>query len=443
MLKAGSRVHFVGVGGIGMSALAALLLKLDQEVSGSDLKASPQTEKLQDLGAVISVGSHQAANLKDPDLVVVSSAVPSANPEVVEARRRGIDVVHRSDLLAALMAGKRSIAVAGSHGKTTTTAMIGLLLVDAGLDPTCVVGGLVPQLGGNARLGRSDYLVVETDESDRSFLKLRPQMAVITNIDREHMAAYRDEENLLAAFQAFANGSADPSRCVVCVDDPRVRQILGGIEGRPVTYGLKTAACFTAEGVEQRFRSCTFRVRRETKVWGDVRLNIGGTHNVLNALSVVAISTLLDIAPETAVQSLGRFQGVARRMERKGASGGVEFYDDYAHHPTEIRATLAAAKQSGRRLVVVFQPHRYTRTRELFEAFASCFGDADALFILEIYPAGEPALQGITSARLAEEISRAGPVAARFVEDGAAVEEISSHLREGDMVLTLGAGDVD
>ncbi|MBI3941112.1 MAG: UDP-N-acetylmuramate--L-alanine ligase [Acidobacteria bacterium] len=443
MLERQSRVHLVGIGGIGMSAIALLLARLGHEVAGSDLKASSQTERLKELGARVFIGEHRAGNLGDAELVITSSAVAQDNEEVREAGRRGIPVVHRGDVLAELMTRQKGIAVAGSHGKTTTAAMIAVLLVDAGRDPSCLVGGVVAQLGGNARLGRGEFLVAETDESDRSFLKLRPQMAVITNIDLEHMATYRDEEDLVSSFQEFIARLPDPSQCVLCLEDARIRRILSRIPGKPVTYGLKgNSAELTAECLEQSFYGSTFRVWRKGRIWGDVRLHVAGSHNILNSLSVIGISLLLGIAPEATLQSLSRFEGVARRMERKGAAGGVVFYDDYAHHPTEIRATLSAARKSDRRLVVIFQPHRYTRTREAFADFATCFEDADVLFLLDIYPAGEAPLAGITASRLAEEVMRAGHDSVQFVPKEGAVRGILSSLKKGDLLLTLGAGDV-
>jgi UDP-N-acetylmuramate--alanine ligase len=442
MLEANARVHFVGAGGIGMSALALLLRQMGHTVYGSDLKSSPQTKRLQQHGAAIFIGPHDARNLRDTDLVVVSSAVNSDNPELVEARKRGISIIHRSELLAELMRKKKGIAVAGSHGKTTTTAMISMLLVDAGMDPTCLVGGVVAQLGSNARLGSGDYLVAETDESDRSFLRLFPQVAVITNIDLEHMVAYQSEADLMKAFQEFANKLPDPSRCVVCSDDHRVRRILPGIGGQPVTYGFRPPAQLAVEGLEHRFEGSKFRVVHEGRSWGEVSLNIPGVHNVLNSLAAVGVSLLLGIVPQVTIESLARFRGVGRRLEKKGSSAGVVFYDDYGHHPTEICATLAAAKESGRRLIVIFQPHRYTRTRDAFAGFAECFKEADVLFLVNIYSAGEPPLPGIDSVRLAEEISKAGHPAARFVEEDTVDDEVCRILRQGDLVLTVGAGDV-
>ncbi len=442
MLESKSRVHFVGAGGIGMSALALLLRQMGHAVTGSDLKSSPQTKRLQDHGAEIFIGPHDARNLRDPYLVVVSSAVGADNSEVVEARKRGAKVIHRSELLEELMRHKKGIAVAGSHGKTTTTAMISMLLVDARMDPTCLVGGVVVQLNSNARLGGGEFLVAETDESDRSFLRLSPQVAVITNIDLEHMLAYRDEADLMSAFQEFANKLPDPSLCIVCSDDRRVLQILPRIAGRPITYGFQTGAQLTAENVEHRFQGSKFRVLHDGQAWGDVRLSIPGIHNVLNSLAAIGVSIVLGINPGKTIESLARFRGVARRLEKKGSCGGVVFYDDYGHHPTEIRATLAAAKESQRRVVVVFQPHRYTRTRDSFAAFTECFKDADVLFLLNIYSAGESPLQGIHSSRLAQEISRAGHPSVRFVEDDAVEDEVCRVLREGDLVLTVGAGDV-
>ncbi|HEV8130017.1 MAG TPA: UDP-N-acetylmuramate--L-alanine ligase, partial [Acidobacteriota bacterium] len=441
MLEQKPHVHFVGAGGIGMSALALLLTQLGHTVSGSDLKASGQTRKLQEAGAQIFIGPHRLQNLQNAGLVVVSSAIAPDNPEVLEAKRKRIPVIHRSDLLAELMQGKKGIAIAGSHGKTTTTAMIAMLLIDTGFDPTCLVGGVVMQLARNARLGQSQYLIAETDESDRSFLKLQPEMVVMTNIDLEHMVSYRSEADLIAAFEQFAK-KVDPSRCVLCKEDPRVRQILPGLGGSPITYGFQQHAQLVSEGIVHRFGSSSFRVLREGRFWGQIQLNVSGIHNVLNSLAVIGISILLGIPSDKTILSLARFRGVARRLEKKGSAGGVDFYDDYGHHPTEIRATLAATRESGRRVIVIFQPHRYTRIRDSFEGFTRCFEDADLLFVLDIYSAGEPRLEGISSERLAQEITRAGHPAARFVAGHAVIGEVCNILRQGDLVLTIGAGDV-
>ena len=438
-----SRVHFVGIGGIGMSALASLLVELGHQVSGSDLRMFSEARELRGRGAVIAVCGHGLHNLQRPDLVVVSSAVPADNVEVVEARRRQVSVVPRGDLLAALMASRRGIAVAGSHGKTTTTAMIATMLLDAGKDPTCIVGGLVPQLGGNARLGRGEFLVAEADESDRSFLRLRPEIGIITNIDLEHITAYRDEEDLVSAFRDFANSLPDTARCVVCADDARVRRVIGGIRSAPFTYGFQEGAGLTGELQRLFFGGSVFRVRRGRTVWGDVTLQVSGAHNVLNALSAVGTSLLLGLPTQGTIESLARFRGVARRLERKGSARGVAFYDDYGHHPAEVRATLEAARSSGRRLVVLFQPHRFSRTRDLMAEFATCFEAANELFVTDIYAAGETPVPGVSAVCLTEEIRRAGHRAARYVARAEVVESVCRCLQPGDLVLTLGAGDVD
>ncbi|HEY2932569.1 MAG TPA: UDP-N-acetylmuramate--L-alanine ligase [Acidobacteriota bacterium] len=442
MLEKKSHVHFVGIGGIGMSGLALLLADMGHQVSGSDLKSSPQVQQLTARGARVSLGAHRAENVENPDFVVISSAVGADNPEVKEARRRGISVIHRGDLLARLMNEKRGIGIAGSHGKTTTTAMISMILLDAGLDPTCLVGGSVVQIGSNARIGRGEYLVAETDESDRSFLKLRPRCAVITNIDLEHMGAYRDEEDLVQAFADFA-GAADAGGCVVCIDDERTTRILPRIKGQPVTYGWTRGADICAPNAFMDFvRGSNFPVIIGGKLWRQVRLPVPGIHNVLNSLAAVAVARLIGVDDDLIVESLSRFRGVARRMEKKGEAGGVWFYDDYGHHPTEIRATLWAAKDSRRRLVVLFQPHRYTRTRDAFDAFLGCFKDADQLFVTDIYAASEPPIEGVTGERLVSAITGAGHGGATFVPDTEVEQRVAAALREGDLFITIGAGDV-
>ena len=441
------RVHFVGIGGIGMSGIAEVLLNLGYKISGSDLKFSPVAERLAERGAVISEG-HRAENVRGADVVVISSAVAANNPEVLEAKEQHIPVIPRAEMLAELMRLKYGIAIAGMHGKTTTTSMVAAVLAQAGLDPTVVVGGRVGAMGSNARLGKSQYLVAEADESDRSFLKLSPILAVVTNIDREHMDCYRNMRDVKKAFLDFIDRTPFYGMAVLCNDDPVLRRLISQIKRRTVTYGMKRGSDFLIKVKELAFRedqpSSVFQVTYRGNNLGDFALHVPGTHNVLNATAAIAVSVGLDIETEQIRTALEAFRGVDRRFQLRGKAKGVSVIDDYGHHPTEIRATLAAARQYGfRKIHVIFQPHRYTRTRDLMDEFATAFEGADSLTVLDIYAASEQPIEGINATVLAEKIRQAGMSTASYAgsfED--AVNTVANRAQPGDMVLTLGAGSV-
>ncbi len=441
MFAKAQRVHFIGIGGIGMSGIAEILLNLGYAVSGSDLRRTAITERLAALGATIFEG-HAAANVLGSGVVVTSSAVSPANPEVAEARSRKIPVIPRAEMLAEMMRLKYGIAVAGMHGKTTTTSMIATVLAAGDLDPTVVVGGRVDAMGSNARLGRSQYLVAEADESDRSFLKLSPILAVVTNIDREHMDCYRDMGDVEDAFVEFMDKVPFYGCCVACLDSEALAAVLPRVRRRIFTYGMEPKADYVARllpatgGARSRFE-----VAANGQVLGPFELHVPGRHNVLNATAAVAIATQLELSPERIAQGLAGFRGVDRRFQIKGVVRGVTVIDDYGHHPTEIRATLAAARECGfKRIRVIFQPHRYSRTRDLMEEFASCFSEADAVEVLDIYAASEEPLPGITAEALVKAIGRDGVRYAASIEE--AVERSVMAAGEGDAILTMGAGNV-
>src|SRR5437660_1456895 len=408
------RVHFVGIGGIGMSGIAEVLLTLRYKVSGSDLKSSPVTERLANLGAIIFEG-HRPENITGAEVVVTSSAVKPDNAEVKAAHAHLIPVIPRAEMLAELMRLKYGIAIAGMHGKTTTTSMVAAVLAGGGLDPTVVVGGRVDAMGSNARLGKSHYLVAEADESDRSFLKLSPILAVVTNIDREHMDCYRDMQDVEQAFIDFVDRVPFYGMVVICHDDERLRSLLPRFARRAITYGLSPDSDFRISRSQIQCGSANrhyshFTVEYRSKSLGDFHLQVPGNHNVLNATAAVAVGIGLDIPPDKIRDALESFRGVDRRFELKGRVSDISVIDDYGHHPTEIRATLAAARQCGfNRIHVVFQPHRYTRTRDLMDEFASAFSDADTLLVLDIYAASEQPISGITGEALAERIKQSGP----------------------------------
>jgi UDP-N-acetylmuramate--alanine ligase len=437
-------VHFTGIGGIGMSGIAEVLLNLGYRISGSDLKLSPTTERLSGLGATVYEG-HAAANVAGARALVVSSAVDEQNPEVQEARHLQIPVIPRGELLAELMRLKYGIAVAGSHGKTTTTSMTATILNFAGLDPTVVVGGRVGTMGGsNARVGRSDFLVVESDESDGSFLKLSPIVAVVTNIDREHLDHYPSLEAIKAAFIEFVNKAPFYGAVIVCLDDPNVQSILPAIRRRTITYGTTAQADMQAIDIGCGHFSSDFRLSYRNQDLGAFHLRIPGRHNVLNATAAVAVAMELEVKPDTIREALATFSGVDRRFQVRGKEAGITVIDDYGHHPTEIRATLDGAKLCGfRRVHVLFQPHRYTRTFHLMDEFARSFHQADSLFVMDIYAASEQPIEGVTAEALVDRIRQFGHRAAEYVgsmERG--VEGLLNVAQEGDAVLTLGAGSV-
>ncbi|MCU1285350.1 MAG: UDP-N-acetylmuramate--L-alanine ligase [Acidobacteriales bacterium] len=444
------RVHFVGIGGIGMSGIAEVLLNLGFRVSGSDMKESSVTDRLKAMGATIFVG-HRAENVAGAEVVVTSSAISRSNPEVTEAHSRHIALIQRAEMLAELMRLKYGIAVAGMHGKTTTTSMVAAVLAAGGLDPTVVVGGRVDAMGSNARLGKSQYLVAEADESDRSFLKLSPIIAVVTNIDREHMDTYRDMQDVEQTFIDFLDRLPFYGMAVVCNDDDRVRTLLPRLARRAVTYGLRADSDFrihmlpqpkvAEDGIAVAINHFTVEYRNQSL--GEFRLFVPGMHNVLNATAAIAVGVGLDMKRDDIRRALEEFRGVDRRFQLKGKVAGVSVIDDYGHHPTEIRATLAAAKQCGfKRIHVIFQPHRYTRTRDLMNEFAAAFGDADTLLLLDIYAASEQPIPGITAEALATSITNAGPFAAYAPSFENAVAQACTNAQPGDMIITLGAGSV-
>src|SRR5918911_1108154 len=430
MFRRIQHVHFVGIGGIGMSGIAEVLVNLGFRVSGSDLKRSSVTDRLQQMGVEIFEG-HSAENVGHPHVVVRSTAVRDANPEIVEANRRSIPVIPRAEMLAELMRLKpHTVAVAGSHGKTTTTSMIATVLAQASLDPTVVVGGVVGAMGSNARLGKSDLMVVEADESDRSFLMLSPTFAVVTNIDREHMDSYADMDDVRKSFADFVNKVPFYGASVLCLDDPHVQAVIPEVVRRRITYGLSAQADIAAREVryDQKFGS-TYQARLMGEPVGEITLHVPGLHNIYNSLAAIAIGLELEVPFATIKKALSEFTGVQRRFQFKGEAAGVIVVDDYGHHPTEIRATLVAAKlgAAGRRMVVLFQPHRYTRTEDLMEEFARSFNNADVLLVTDIYAASEDPIEGITAEAVVEAVSRFGHKDARYV---GSVEEATQALLE-------------
>jgi UDP-N-acetylmuramate--alanine ligase len=455
MFAKAQRVHFIGIGGIGMSGIAEILLNLHYPVSGSDLRRSPVTERLAELGATVFEG-HAAANVVGAGVVVVSSAVNERNPEMIEARARKIPVILRAEMLAELMRLKYGIAIAGMHGKTTTTSMVASVLTAGGLDPTVVVGGRVDTMGSNARLGQSQYLVAEADESDRSFLRLSPILAVVTNLDREHMDCYRDMSDVEDAFIEFMDKVPFYGACVACGDDARLGAILPRVRRRVFTYGASPKADFVlrmlppvslsqsslVQDPGQRQCQSRFEVAAGGGVYGPLELHVPGMHNVLNATAAVAIAAQLEIKPEAIAAGISSFRGVDRRFQIKGCVRGVTVVDDYGHHPTEIRATLRAARDCGYGAVhVIFQPHRYTRTRDLMDEFVHAFDDAASVQMLDIYAASEEPIPGVTAQALVKAIHHREGVEYAASSDEAIVRAVK-RATEGDVILTLGAGSV-
>ena len=449
MLGRTRRVHFVGIGGIGMSGIAELLANLGYDISGSDAKRSDATRRLEDRFGVRVAEGHAAANIGEADVVVVSSAVRRTNPEVVEAARRGIPVIPRAEMLAELMRLHFAIAVAGSHGKTTTTSMIALVLERAGLDPTAVIGGRLSAFGSNARLGDSEYMVAEADESDRSFLMLWPSIAVLTNIDREHMESYGSLEDLQQAFAAFANKVPFYGGVVACVDDGNLEAVVPAMTRRVVTYGLENdRATVAGRDVELGPFGGRCVVYRQDAAGaarlGVLQLSVPGRHNLQNALAAVAVGDRLGLSFDQVAHALSDFPGAERRFERHGEAAGVMVIDDYGHHPTEIAAVLAAARATvNRRLVVVFQPHRYSRTAQLLEDFGPALRDADEIVLTDIYAASEEPIPGVTLDALADAVRRGAgrPVHTVGTLD-ALVPRLMELLHSGDAVITLGAGSI-
>ncbi len=438
-------IHFVGIGGIGMSGIAEVLLNLGYRVSGSDMKDSEITKNLERLGATVFVG-HTGSNIAGADVVVTSSAIKPDNPEITAARAAAVPVIPRAEMLAELMRMKYGVAVAGTHGKTTTTSLIATVLNAAGFDPTVVVGGRVDALGSNAKLGRSQYFVAEADESDGSFLLLTPTIAVVTNIDLEHLDYYSGMEQLKRTFLTFLNKVPFYGLCVMCHDDENVRALLPQIRKRLVTYGLtQSAEFFASDIVQEQFGTRFIAHHTQAGRLGEIRLQLPGRHMVQNALAALAVAMELGVKFEVAAAAMAQFGGVRRRFQRVGEVNNILVIDDYGHHPTEIKATLAAARGGfQRRLVVAFQPHRYTRTRDLFDMFLSAFNDTDKLIITDIYAASETPLEGVTAKKLVDGIRAIGHCDVEYVTSNDQVlERLVEIARPGDLIMTLGAGDLN
>ena len=444
MLGKTQQIHFVGIGGIGMSGIAEVLLNLGYRISGSDLEETPITRRLAELGATV-VSGHEAQNVGEADVVVLSSAVRPDNVEVVAARERKIPVIRRAEMLAELMRMKYGIAIAGTHGKTTTTSLVASVLTHGGLDPTIVIGGRLNVWETNARLGQGRYLVAEADESDGSFLNLSPTVAVVTTIDEEHLDFYRDLAHLQETFLSFINKIPFYGLAVLCLDEPHIQALIPRIEKRMVTYGLSSQADFLGHDIERKGLETSYTARYQGSPLGRVRLQMPGVHNVLNSLAAIAVGLELDMDFHDIAEALAEFGGIERRFQIKGERRGVMVVDDYGHHPAEIRATLKAAKDGWgeRRLVVVFQPHRYSRTQYLLQDFFSAFNEADVLITTEIYPAGETPIPGVSGRQIYDGVKRHGHRDVSYVEQVSDVLALlEERLRPGDLVLTLGAGDV-
>lgn len=438
------RVHLIGIGGSGMSGIAEVLLASGYAVSGSDLKATPVTERLNALGATIYEG-HRAENVRGAQVVVASSAVAANNVEVVEAHKQKIPVIPRAEMLAELMRLKHGIAVAGAHGKTTTTSMVAAVLGAAGFDPTFVVGGRVNHAGANAMVGKGEFIVVEADESDRSFLLLAPVIAVITTIDREHLDQYSSLEEIQQVFLQFANRVPFYGSAILCLDEPNVQAIIPGVKRPVIAYGTSTQADLVISDVKLQGLSSEFRLTYRGDDLGIFRLpSPPGIHNVRNAAAAAAVALSLNVPADLIRAGLAKFGGVGRRFEIRGVFNGITVIDDYGHHPAEIRATLEAARGCGyKRLVVVFQPHRYTRTKALWDDFCRSFNEADVLVLTEVYAAGEEHIEGVTGEKLAEAVSAAGHKNVVFCSTmQSAMEFVLREARSGDAVLTIGAGSV-
>jgi UDP-N-acetylmuramate--alanine ligase len=437
------RIHFVGIGGIGMSGIAEVLLNLGFEVSGSDLNKTDITENLERLGARINY-VHEAFNVVDCDVVVYSSAVNATNPELVEANKHAVPTIPRAEMLAELMRLKFAVTVGGSHGKTTTTSLISSVLAEGGLDPTIVVGGKLRSSSSNVRLGSSRYMVAEADESDGSFVQLPSSIVVITNIDLEHLDYYPDLESIKDHFVEYAGRVPFYGSVIVCADDENIQSILPRIRKRKVTYGLDGPADISGTIVERIEAGCRVDVNYQDRRIGDILVGLPGDHYVRNTLAAVAVGMELDVPFDTIKRGIESFEGVGRRFEIKGTAKGVMVVDDYGHHPTEISATIRAACENfDKRIVVIFQPHRFTRTQALAEQFGACFEGADAVFIADVYAAGEEPIPGVSSELVIEAVNKHGGVPVEHIDSfDKMVDEVSSRVQDGDLVLTLGAGDI-
>lgn len=437
-------IHFIGIGGAGMSAIAYVLLKRGYEVSGSDLNAGHMSAHLAEEGAMVYMG-HAACQVEDAEAVVISTAIHPNNPELVAARERSLTVLHRSDVLAAIMNAADGVAVAGAHGKTTTSAMISCIAAESGVDPTVIIGGEVSSLGGNARNGAGRYVVAEADESDGSFLKLYPYLAVVTNIEDDHLDHYGTEENIYQAFKQFVGNLKEGGKAILCFDNPKVRRLASETDKSVITYGVDgEGADYVAKDISYGVNGTSYKLYYKGEFVTDVQLIVPGRHNVLNSMGAFAAAREMGISVESILASLKKFGGAKRRFETKGKVNGIWVVDDYAHHPTEIGVTLKAARQTQpKRLLCVFQPHRYTRTKLLFDEFCQCFKDCDELVLTDIYAASEEPIAGVSSLHLAEGIKAATGQQVQYIGKLTKAEEyLEGMVQPGDLVMTIGAGDV-
>ncbi|NNE99719.1 MAG: UDP-N-acetylmuramate--L-alanine ligase [Pyrinomonadaceae bacterium] len=447
MFRHVKNIHFIGIGGIGMSGIAEVLCNLKFNVTGSDLNKSKNTARLETLFNIKVYEGHSAENVGEAQVVVYSSAIKEDNPEIQAAKEKKIPIIPRAEMLAELMTLKPySVAISGSHGKTSTTSMVATVLGHAGIDPTTVVGGVVDTLGSNAKLGKSDWFVTEADESDRSFLMLYPTIAVVTNIDREHMESYKGMDDVMECFTDFGNKVPFYGANIICLDDPNVQSIIPDLNRRVITYGFSRQADVSAENIvfNDDFGS-TFTVVKRDQELGEINLPVPGKHNVYNALAATTVALELEVPFEKIAEAFAEFKNANRRFQYKGEIGDIKVFDDYGHHPTEILATLEAAKNGadGRRIVIVFQPHRYSRTQDLMEDFATSFNNADVVYLLDIYPASEMPIAGITAEVLAEKIEEFGHKNVQHIgEVSTAAEKVAMDLAANDLVITLGAGSI-
>lgn len=438
-----NNIHMVGIGGSGMNGIAEVLINMGFTITGSDLSASAAVRRLEKLGATVYIG-HGAGNVGEADVLIKSTAIPDTNPELIEARERGIPVIPRAEMLAELMRLRTGIAVAGTHGKTTTTSLLATIFTEAGLDPTVIIGGKLNTYGANARLGEGDYLIAEADESDGSFLRLAPIITVVTNIDKDHLDFYDNQDAIDLSFMRFMNSTPFYGMNVVCGDDAGVQRLLPLIKRPYLTYGLGKNNKLRGEIVSSHLRSL-FKVFLDGEEWGEVTVAQPGTHNVLNALACIGVALEVGLDKKEIIQGLGNFGGVGRRFERKGEAKGVIVVDDYGHHPAEIMANLRTAKECypDRRLVVAFQPHRFSRTKALFGEFCKAFGDADILLLTEIYPASESPIPGVSGLSLAQGIKQVSETKVQFFQDFESLEKrLKDILQPGDLFMTQGAGSI-
>ncbi len=437
-----NRIHFIGIGGTGMSGIAKILMNMGYTVSGSDLKVSEALIRLQDAGAQVFIG-HHVSNVEGADTVVVSSAIPKSNPEYVTAIKSNIPVVHRADMLSLLMSPKKGIAVSGAHGKTTTTSMISLIMEKNGFDPTVIIGGELNDIGGNATLGKGEYLVAEADESDGSFIKLNPYIAVITNIENDHMDYYKDMDTMKKAFKTFAGNVKKDGFIILGNDNKHVREMIKDIDKEYYTFGMDYPSDFMPKNIRMDGLITRFDIYFREKLLGEMQLNVPGLHNIFNATAAVAVGNRIGISVEGMIEAIKTFQGVQRRFQIIGDVGGIKVIDDYAHHPTEIRATLKAARSlSPRKIYAIFQPHRYTRTQLLAKEFGTAFIDADEVIITSIYSAGEKPINGVSETLIIDSVQKNGKKVVFVEKKEDIVDYIIDEVMPGDYILTIGAGDV-